>query len=120
MIIVLYIKNSLYGEGTYLSQEPIVSLHFSPSCKSWDHSLIGQRMSALLVCETINDPAHVKTGENDTSNTQSTGGGGASQSNPELNKLNSNMPDKYFLVRNNEYVRVKYVVLFAEKYKVKK
>lgn len=98
-----------------MSQEPIVSLHFSPSCKSWDHSLIGQRMSGLLVCETINDPAHVKTGENETSNTQS----GASQSNPEF-KLNSDMPDKYFLVRNNEYVRVKYVVLYAEKYKVKK
>ncbi len=57
-------KNALFGEGTYLSQEPSLSLHYSPANKSWNKSVIGQRMSCMLVAETINDPAHVKTGIN--------------------------------------------------------
>lgn len=58
------IKNALFGEGTYLSQEPSLSLHYSPANKTWSKSVIGQRMSCLLVTETINDPNHVKTGIN--------------------------------------------------------
>jgi poly [ADP-ribose] polymerase 16 len=57
-------KNALFGEGTYLSQDPSISLHYSPSGKTWDNSIIGQRMSCLLVCETINDPKFVRTGLN--------------------------------------------------------
>jgi poly[ADP-ribose] polymerase 16 len=57
-------KNALFGEGTYLSQEPSLSLHYSPANKTWNKSVIGQRMSCMLVAETINDPAHVKTGIN--------------------------------------------------------
>lgn len=61
-------KNALFGEGTYLSQEPSISLHYSPANKTWNKSIIGQRMSCLLVAETINDPSHVKTGINGKSN----------------------------------------------------
>merc|ERR1719360_477342 len=28
-------KNALFGEGTYLSQEPSISLHYSPANKTW-------------------------------------------------------------------------------------
>jgi poly [ADP-ribose] polymerase 16 len=94
-------KNALFGEGTYLSQEPSISLHYSPSNKTWSRSLIGNRMSCLLVCETINDPNHIKTGVK-------TAAGNQKQS-------SSNVPEKYFIVKNNDYVRVKYVLVYAEK-----
>lgn len=94
-------KNALFGEGTYLSGEPSISLHYSPSNKTWSKSLIGQRMSCLLVCETINDSTHVKTGFN--------------------SKTTSNqIPEKYFIVKNNDYVRVKYVLVYAEKQQMKR
>jgi len=60
-------------------------------------------MSCLLVTETINDPNHVKTGINEKSN--------------EKSKSSSNVPEKYFIVSNNDYVRVKYVLVYAEKAK---
>lgn len=87
-------KNALFGEGTYLSQEPSISLHYSPSNKTWQNSLIGQRMSCMLVCETINDSDHVKQGVKDNQN---------------------KIPEKYFIVKNNDYVRVRYVLVYAEK-----
>lgn len=90
-------KNALFGEGTYLSQEPSISLHYSPANKTWPRSLIGPRMSCLLVCETINDPDHVKTGVKTTNNS------------------NQSIPEKYFIVKNNDYVRVKYVLVYADK-----
>lgn len=88
-------KTSLFGEGTYLSQEPSVSLHYSPSNSTWDKSIIGQRMSCLLICETINDRQHVKMSEKSSSN--------------------NSIPEKYFIVKNDDYIRVKYLVVYAEK-----
>ncbi|CAF0812418.1 unnamed protein product [Brachionus calyciflorus] len=98
-------KNSLFGEGTYLSQEPSMSLHYSPSCKTWSNSLIGHRMSCLLVCETINHPQHVKIGVNENAKVE------------EKSGKAKNIPEKYLIVKNNEYVRVRYVLLYAEKSK---
>lgn len=105
-LLAHFSKNALFGEGTYLSQEPSLSLHYSPANKTWSKSVIGQRMSCLLVTETINDPNHVKTGINE---------------NPDPNlKSKSNVPDKYYVVQNNEYVRVKYLLVYAEKAKPKR
>lgn len=98
-------KNALFGEGTYLSQEPSISLHYSPANKTWNKSIIGQRMSCLIVAETINDPNHVKTGINEATNSKS---------------KKSNVPEKYFIVSNNDYVRVKYILIYAEKSKPKR
>jgi poly[ADP-ribose] polymerase 16 len=109
---MLVFKIGLYGNGTYLSNEPNVSLHFSPSSKTWNHSLIGQRMSCLLVCEIINDPNHVQTGLREKIS--------SSNSNQKTIESNKTIPEKYFLVLNNEYVRVRYVILYAEKFKPKK
>lgn len=39
-----------------------MSLHYSPTCRTWDKSAIGQRMSCMLLCEVIVDPQHVKVG----------------------------------------------------------
>lgn len=140
-------KNGVFGEGTYLSQEPSVSLHYSPSCKTWEKSLIGQRMSCMLVCETINDPKHVKIGVNDqqssatsssssseTSNTANSQpnnsnndninsnniGNNCSNKKKNSNNNNNNIPEKYFIVKNNDYVRIKYLLIYSERTKTKR
>jgi hypothetical protein len=55
-------KNCLFGEGTYLSQEPSISLHYTISGKAWEKSIISEKMSCLLTTETVNNPNHVKIG----------------------------------------------------------
>jgi poly[ADP-ribose] polymerase 16 len=53
-------KLSLFGSGTYFSLEPSVSLHYSPFATVWSNSLLGKRLSCLLLCEIIDQPDHVK------------------------------------------------------------
>jgi poly[ADP-ribose] polymerase 16 len=53
-------KLSLFGSGTYFSVEPSVSLHYSPFATVWPNSLLGKRLSCLLLCEIIDQPDHVK------------------------------------------------------------
>ena len=53
-------KLSLFGSGTYFSLEPSVSLHYSPFATVWPNSLLGKRLSCLLLCEIIDQPDHVK------------------------------------------------------------
>ena len=53
-------KLSLFGSGTYFSLEPSVSLHYSPFATVWPNSLLGKRLSCLLLCEMIDQPDHVK------------------------------------------------------------
>jgi hypothetical protein len=53
-------KLSLFGSGTYFSLEPSVSLHYSPYGTVWANSLLGERLSCLLLCEIIDHPDHVK------------------------------------------------------------
>ena len=105
-------KTSAFGEGTYLSQEPSVSLHYSPSCKTWDNSGLGQRMSCMIVCEVILDPVHVIIDKKKFD--------GVNKTKAEIALKNTDIPEKYFIVQNNEYVRAKYVLLYAEKVKVKR
>ncbi len=132
-IVFLIFKNALFGEGTYLSQEPSLSLHYSPANTTWNKSVIGQRMSCLLVTETINDPTHVKTGINGKQlwfwffKKKLTYKGNyffhfilIENPDPNIKSKTSNVPDKYYVVQNNEYVRVKYLLVYAEKSKPKR
>lgn len=93
-------------------------MHYSPSCSAWQNSVIGQRMSCLLVCETISHPEHVVTG------TKSIFEFERFDFNKMMtclvflgldNKHSSSVPEKYFIVKNNDYVRVKYILVYAEK-----
>ncbi len=62
-------------------------------------------MSCLLICETICDPNHVSISAKDL---------------PQQTvkpKNQDDTPEKYFIVRNNEYVRVKYIFLYCDKLK---
>ena len=48
---------------------------------------------------------------------------GKNENNPNnvnSNENNSKVPEKYFIVKNNDYVRIKYILVYAEKTKIKR
>ncbi|KAL4228221.1 Protein mono-ADP-ribosyltransferase parp16 [Mactra antiquata] len=109
-------KTSVFGEGTYLSSELSVSMIYSPTGVAWDHSELGNRLSCIAVCEMIDDDAvkcqnkpysedmkHVPSG----TPTRSRANAGPSEG--------GNVPEKYYVVQNNEVLRVKYLLVYAEK-----
>jgi poly[ADP-ribose] polymerase 16 len=51
----MQLQNAVFGEGTYLSSELSVSLHYSPTGTGWDKSIIGPQLSCVAVCEVIDD-----------------------------------------------------------------
>jgi poly[ADP-ribose] polymerase 16 len=64
-LIVIIFQISVFGEGTYLSSELSLSLHYSPVGLGWDQSLLGKMISCVALCEMIDDPAvkcQAKTG----------------------------------------------------------
>jgi poly[ADP-ribose] polymerase 16 len=100
-------KLSLFGSGTYFSVEPSVSLHYSPFATVWPNSLLGKRLSCLLLCEIIDQPDHVKCAiENETSTNQTRSIVSDTQAGA--------VPEKYVVVTSNELVRVKYILIYSE------
>ncbi|KAL3866472.1 hypothetical protein ACJMK2_043767 [Sinanodonta woodiana] len=110
-------KISVFGEGTYLSSELSVSLLYSPMGLGWDLSLIGDKLSCVAVCEMIDDPA-VKCQQKLASEN-----GGAQSGKSRANARNSEggeVPEKYYVVQNNDVIRVKYLLVYAHKSPVKR
>lgn len=94
----------------FLSQD--VSLLFSPSVMAWNKSKCGNNVSCVAICEYINDPSCVKVrkGEN-------WGQGQERQLNfiSTENAKNSDIPQSYLLITNNEVVRVRYILVYGSK-----
>lgn len=44
----------------------------------------------------------------------------SNNNNTSGNNSSTNIPEKYFIVKNNDYVRVKYLLIYSEKSKLKK
>lgn len=100
-------KISLFGSGTYFSLEPSVSLHYSPFATVWPNSLLGKRLSCLLLCEILDQPDHVKCAmENETSLNSTRRIATDTQAGA--------VPEKYVVVTSNELVRVKYILIYSE------
>ncbi|XP_041464105.1 protein mono-ADP-ribosyltransferase PARP16-like [Lytechinus variegatus] len=101
-------KNTLYGEGTYLSSDLAVSLPYSPAGRGWTRSLIGSTLSCVAVCAMLDHP-DVKCQVKDT------------QSNPSPSRshapdsLGGAVPERYYVVTNSETVQIKYLLIFADK-----
>lgn len=101
-------KNGIFGEGTYLSSELSISLHYSPSGLGWAKSQLGGQLSCVAVCEIIDDPSvkcQLKEGE-----------AGAKRSRALVpNSMAGEVPEKYYVIRNNDVVKVKYLLIYADK-----
>lgn len=88
-------KNALFGEGIYLSSELSVSLNFSPNGAAWGASKCGPILSCVAICEYIEHPEHL-------------------QCHVKTDKK-SKVPEKYFVITNNEIVRVRYLLFFGNR-----
>ncbi|XP_062601894.1 protein mono-ADP-ribosyltransferase PARP16-like [Saccostrea cucullata] len=96
-------KVGVFGEGTYLSSELSVSLHYSPMGRSWERSSLGDKLSCVAVCEMIDHPS-VKCQVKDNNNRSRAG-----------DSMAGRVPDKYYVVQNNEVIRVKYLLVYCQK-----
>lgn len=102
-------KNGLFGEGTYLSSELSVSMPYAPTGSFWKKSGMGDKASCLAVCEIISDNPGVKCQIKDPST------GEARPSRARVRgSLGGDIPEKYYLIQNNEAMRVKYVLMYAD------
>ncbi|ESN98639.1 hypothetical protein HELRODRAFT_67096 [Helobdella robusta] len=97
-------KNSLFGNGSYLSSELSVSLDYSPYGHGWPSSCMGSRLSCVAVCEIIDDPSvKCKTQTEDKSRSHIDG------------SIGGEIPEKYYIVTDDEFVRVKYLLVYASR-----
>lgn len=85
-------KTSVFGEGIYLSEELHVSQMFAPTGSGWSRSTLGSHLSCTAICEYVDNPAYVKWQEDNQS---------------------SSIPEKYVLVKNNEMVQLRYLLVYG-------
>lgn len=85
-------KTSVFGEGIYLSEELHVSQMFAPTGSGWSRSTLGSHLACTAICEYVDNPAYVKWQEDNQS---------------------SSIPEKYVLVKNNEMVQLRYLLVYG-------
>ncbi|XP_052502540.1 protein mono-ADP-ribosyltransferase PARP16 isoform X1 [Budorcas taxicolor] len=102
-------KTSLFGEGTYLTSDLSLALIYSPHGHGWQHSLLGPILSCVAVCEVIDHPdVKCQTKKKDSK---------------EIDRRRArikhseggDVPPKYFVVTNNQLLRVKYLLVYSQK-----
>ncbi|XP_055134123.1 protein mono-ADP-ribosyltransferase PARP16 isoform X10 [Symphalangus syndactylus] len=100
---------SLFGEGTYLTSDLSLALIYSPHGHGWQHSLLGPILSCVAVCEVIDHPdVKCQTKKKDSK---------------EIDRRRArikhseggDIPPKYFVVTNNQLLRVKYLLVYSQK-----
>lgn len=102
-------KTSLFGEGTYLTSDLSLALIYSPHGHGWQHSLLGPILSCVAVCEVIDHPdVKCQTKKKDTKETD--------RSRARIkHSEGGDVPPKYFVVTNNQLLRVKYLLVYSQK-----
>uniref|UniRef100_G1QDF1 Poly [ADP-ribose] polymerase n=1 Tax=Myotis lucifugus TaxID=59463 RepID=G1QDF1_MYOLU len=102
-------KTSLFGEGTYLTSELSLALIYSSHGYGWQRSLLGPILSCVAVCEVIDHPdVKFQTKKKDSK---------------EIDRRRArikhseggDIPPKYFVVTNNQLLRVKYLLVYSQK-----
>lgn len=99
-LLNMFNKTSAYGEGTYLSTHMSVSINWSPAGSLWERSSLPPTVSCMAVCEVIRHPTIMSR--------QMSGG------EPSLQQ---SVPDRYFVVTNDELVRVSHLLIFTQQNK---
>ncbi|XP_025775626.1 mono [ADP-ribose] polymerase PARP16 isoform X3 [Puma concolor] len=100
---------SLFGEGTYLTSDLSLALIYSPHGLGWQRSLLGPILSCVAVCEVIDHPdVKCQMKKKDSK---------------EIDRRRArikhseggDIPPKYFVVTNNQLLRVKYLLVYSQK-----
>ncbi|KAL2093387.1 hypothetical protein ACEWY4_010699 [Coilia grayii] len=102
-------KTSLFGEGTYLTSDLSMAMLYGPHGNGWRESLLGPLLSCIALCEVIDHPdvkCQVKKKDSE---------GVDRQRARAKHSEGGNVPDKYFIVTNNQLVRVKYLLVYSQK-----
>ncbi|KAB0407172.1 hypothetical protein E2I00_013524, partial [Balaenoptera physalus] len=103
------VPTSLFGEGTYLTSDLSLALIYSPHGHGWQRSLLGPILSCVAVCEVIDHPdVKCQTKKKDSK---------------EIDRRRArikhseggDIPPKYFVVTNNQLLRVKYLLVYSQK-----
>uniref|UniRef100_A0A8C7BH49 Poly(ADP-ribose) polymerase family member 16 n=1 Tax=Neovison vison TaxID=452646 RepID=A0A8C7BH49_NEOVI len=100
---------SLFGEGTYLTSDLSLALIYSPHGLGWQRSLLGPILSCVAVCEVIDHPdvkcqmkkKDSKEMDRRRARIKHSEGG--------------DVPPKYFVVTNNQLLRVKYLLVYSQR-----
>lgn len=99
-------KNGLFGEGVYLSEDLSVTMPYVASGGLWKHSSFGSKASCVAMCEVLNHPGvkcQVENGDKTRATAQ--------------NSEHGEVPNKYFVVTSSNLVRLKYLFMFLDKRK---
>ncbi|XP_064785240.1 protein mono-ADP-ribosyltransferase PARP16-like isoform X1 [Oncorhynchus masou masou] len=102
-------KTSLFGEGTYLTSDLSMAVLYSPHGNGWRDSLLGPLLSCVAVCEVIDHPdvkCQVKRKDSETIDRQRS---------RARNSEGGEVPQKYFVVTNNQLLRVKYLLVYSQR-----
>ncbi|CAB1331872.1 unnamed protein product [Coregonus sp. 'balchen'] len=102
-------KTSLFGEGTYLTSDLSMAVLYSPHGNGWRDSLLGPLLSCVAMCEVIDHPdvkCQVKRKDSETIDRQRS---------RARNSEGGEVPQKYFVVTNNQLLRVKYLLVYSQR-----
>ncbi|KFV69932.1 Mono [ADP-ribose] polymerase PARP16, partial [Dryobates pubescens] len=102
-------RTSLFGEGTYLTSDLSLALLYSPHGLGWQRSALGSILSCVAVCEIIDHPdvkCQVKKKDSEEIDRKRA---------RVRNSEGGDVPQKYFVVTNNQLVRVKYLLVYSQK-----
>jgi len=94
-------ETSLYGEGIYLSEDRDVAFSFLKCGQNfYNNSMFGKHVGCIVCGEVIKHPKHVRI----SSEKESSG--------ISINDDEAKLPKGYMVVENNDYVRVKYILVY--------
>ncbi|KAJ6662887.1 hypothetical protein lerEdw1_011091 [Lerista edwardsae] len=102
-------RTSLFGEGTYLTSDLSLALLYSPHGLGWQRSALGPILSCVAVCEIIDHPdvkCQVKKKDSEEIDKKRA---------RVRNSEGGDVPQKYFVVTNNQLIRVKYLLVYSQK-----
>ncbi|KAF3688694.1 Mono [ADP-ribose] polymerase PARP16 [Channa argus] len=102
-------KNSVFGEGTYLTSDLSMAVLYSPHSSGWQESLLGPLLSCVALCEVIDHvdvKCQVKKKDSE---------GIDRQRSRAKNSEGGDVPQKYFVVTNNQLLRIKYLLVYSQK-----
>ncbi|KAE8618429.1 hypothetical protein XENTR_v10009381 [Xenopus tropicalis] len=101
-------KTSFFGEGTYLTSDLGLALLYSPHGQGWTRSILGPVLSCVAMCEMIDHP-DVKCQAKKKDSSEIDRKRARAQ-----NSEGGDVPQKYFVVTNNQLLRVKYLMVYSQ------
>eukprot|EP01112_Ceratiomyxa_fruticulosa_P015794 TRINITY_DN469_c0_g1_i9.p1 TRINITY_DN469_c0_g1~~TRINITY_DN469_c0_g1_i9.p1 ORF type:complete len:333 (+),score=33.86 TRINITY_DN469_c0_g1_i9:134-1132(+) len=91
-------ETSIFGDGIYLSDDPLVAHNFVQSNKVWENSALGGRLGCVCGCEVLSHPDVRKGRRGNTNGIM----------------VDHQLPESYIVVQRNHHLLVKYLLVYSE------